>query len=117
MVSNILGAPSFSPHQFGGWHTLSPSRRFAHSRFLSTTGHNGTTRIVPMRLSPALLFACLNLTSGLASALSLNTVCLETKLGTLVKGFQGRVGICVSDGRSGFRSTEVSASQCLAFSK
>jgi beta-lactamase class A len=54
-----------------------------------------------MRLSPVLLFACLNLTSGLASALSLNTVCIETKLSALVKSFQGRVGICVSDGRGG----------------
>jgi len=54
-----------------------------------------------MRLSPALIFACLNLTSGLASALSLNTVCVETKLSVLVNAFQGRVGICVSDGRSG----------------
>jgi beta-lactamase class A len=54
-----------------------------------------------MRLSPALLFACLNLTSGLASALSLNTVCIATKLSALVKSFQGRVGICISDGRGG----------------
>jgi len=54
-----------------------------------------------MRLSPALLFACLNLTSGPVSALSLNTLCLETKLSVLIKNFQGRVGICVSDGRSG----------------
>jgi beta-lactamase class A len=63
--------------------------------------HNGTTRILSMRLSSALLFVLLNLTSGLASALSLNTVCLETKLGILVKNFNGRVGICVSDSRSG----------------
>ena len=64
-------------------------------------GHNGTTRILSMRLSSALLFVFLNLTSGLASALPLNTPCLETKLGILVKNLRGRVGLCVSDSRSG----------------
>jgi hypothetical protein len=68
---------------------------------LSTISHNGTTRILSMRLSSALLFVFLNLTSGLASALPLNTPCLETKLGILVKNFRGRVGVCVSDSRSG----------------
>jgi len=104
-VSNILGAPSFSPHRI--WRLACPFahsffRGFAHSQFLSTTGHNATTRIVPMRLSPALLFACLNLTSGLASALSLNTVCLETKLGALVKGFQGSfvVAVLIADSKA-----------------
>jgi beta-lactamase class A len=54
-----------------------------------------------MRLSSALLFVFLNLTPGLASALSLNTVCLETKLRIQVKNFNGRIGICVSESRRG----------------
>jgi beta-lactamase class A len=87
----------------GASRSIAPFRRHHPTQFLSTTGHNGTTRIVLMRLFPALLFAFLNLTTGLASALSLNTVCLETKLGVLVKNFQGRVGICVSDGRRGIQ--------------
>jgi hypothetical protein len=76
-----------------------PTGPFAIS--LSTTSHNGTTRILSMRLSSALLFVFLNLTSGLASALSLNTVCLETKLRILAKNFNARVGVCVSDSRRG----------------
>src|SRR5260221_13137483 len=78
-VSHILGAPSFSPHRSRAFirrHAHSPTRLFAISP--STTSYNGTTRILSMRLSSALLFVFFNLTSGIDSALSLNIVCLET---------------------------------------
>jgi beta-lactamase class A len=97
----ILALPdpaSFSPYRP---FAVSPFRPFAHSQIPSTTSHNGTTRILSMRLSSALLFVFLNLTPGLASALSLNTVCLETKLRIQVKNFNGRIGICVSESRRG----------------
>jgi beta-lactamase class A len=54
-----------------------------------------------MRLSPVLLFACLNLTPGFALAASLNTICLNTELSLITKSASGRIGICVSDGQKG----------------
>src|SRR5258708_31787424 len=61
-VSHILGAPSFSPHRSRAFirrHAHSPTRLFAISP--STTSYNGTTRILSMPFSSALLFLFLNL--------------------------------------------------------
>jgi beta-lactamase class A len=52
-----------------------------------------------MRLSSVLLFIWVNLTPGLASAASLNTICLNTQLTILGARASGRIGICVSDGQ------------------
>jgi beta-lactamase class A len=54
-----------------------------------------------MRLSSLLLFVWLNLAPSLASAASLNTICLDTRLSILATHASGRVGICVSDGQNG----------------
>ena len=75
-----------------------PIRLTSRASFHWTAATPAGNAILAMRLWFA-WFLGVNVLTASSSAVSLNTVCLQTKLRPLVSHINGRVGICVSDGQ------------------
>ena len=110
-MSRPVGERAFG---FGGDGAMRPEWAYAGTRShktLSTIGRKPITRIVAMRLSFVLLFIWLSLTPEFVSALSLNPVCLEPKLGNSSTALMARRVSVFRTDTKGFQYMEASTSR------